>query len=437
MSGWFYQTEDGAKNGPISNGQIAELAETGKLALHTQVFHDEKTRGVWVTASRIVGLKNRINAVWQAVESEREVVEAAEEADVSGYGWQSETPSEVTDESGYELQPETPAEEVACHAAPRDRWQPQFSLKVPRPPDRGQQHGTEGYVMEIAFAPADDLIFTGLYPENRGIFLWSLSNGEPRGELIRAHDCGLKDIVVDPVRHLAACKVDQRPRVCFFDVLTQQLIKDIELCFTFTHCFHHDGYYVAASNLLHGIFFFPLDTFEPRLLSKISPSRIVESIAISTDGDLLAYGTYEGTAHVHSISNGEQVLEINRDPRSIGRDAEFRIDSVAISNNNELFAHSIARHGVEIGPVTGEDTRVSCEDSKMHFYQLLFSPDDNRLVGVGYRNTRIWDVANGELVDSWDKGGKAIFEKDGSLIIALRPTIDRVPNPTVHVLRWS
>ena len=65
MSGWQYKRENGEIVGILSDDEIKHCAERGGLNLDSQVMHEEKTRGMWVAASRIEPLRNRIEAIQQ------------------------------------------------------------------------------------------------------------------------------------------------------------------------------------------------------------------------------------------------------------------------------------------------------------------------------------------------------------------------------------
>ena len=62
MSGWYYKRDDGEVVGLYSDDEIIHCATRGGIALDSLVKHEEKTKGEWVSASRIGGLRTRIES---------------------------------------------------------------------------------------------------------------------------------------------------------------------------------------------------------------------------------------------------------------------------------------------------------------------------------------------------------------------------------------
>ena len=71
MSGWYYERDDGEVLGPLSDDELKHCAERGGIALKSLVMHRQKTKGEWVLANKIGGLRGRIHA---AAEAKQKVV---------------------------------------------------------------------------------------------------------------------------------------------------------------------------------------------------------------------------------------------------------------------------------------------------------------------------------------------------------------------------
>ena len=89
MSGWYYKLDDGEVVGLYSDDEIIHCAARGGIALDTPVKHEEKTKGEWVSASRITGLRTRIETSERSSAAPAPSVSPVRGYDPSRRSWRS------------------------------------------------------------------------------------------------------------------------------------------------------------------------------------------------------------------------------------------------------------------------------------------------------------------------------------------------------------
>ncbi len=183
------------------------------------------------------------------------------------------------------------------------------------------------------------------------------------------------------------------------------------------------GVGVAAVAAIAGIKFLPPDSstqsYSPPkvLVVKYIPghSNGVSSIAISSDGQTLASGSFDKTIKVSNLRTGQEIQSL--------RGHSGRVLSVAIHPKEPILATGSDDKTIKLWNLkTGQEIRTLFEDLGW-VYSVAFSPDGQTLVSGSDKNTvKIWKLGTEETPRTF-LGHSALirafaFSSDGQILVS-------------------
>jgi serine/threonine protein kinase/WD40 repeat protein len=260
--------------------------------------------------------------------------------------------------------------------------------------------------------------------------MWDAKTDEVH-ELAAAHD-GPVAFADDAPRQLVV--TDDRTSLCWIDLRSQEVVRrfvippdllPVQAIVTYVTA---DGSTIAATGTGRENQGYVLvwDGRSGQLLQQLS--TVVESLALSPDGVLLALGDKNGDITVRSIRNQDELrvlrgrghqtqsLAFGRDPR---RNAQSEVESKRCG--------WLLAAGHVGGPVTIWDVERTvplsyCRGSAYFVWNLAFSPDGATLASADHSyRVRLWDVMTGQPLLVIDVGSEAtcvVFSPDGMKLAA-------------------
>jgi WD40 repeat protein len=315
-----------------------------------------------------------------------------------------------------------------------------------------RQFGNEpGGVVRVAFSPNGNLLASaGL---QGAIRLWNVATGQEIGEL-KGHS-GWVYIAISPDgRLLASAGQDKALRL--WDLASRKEIRRIgeAECELHEVAFSPDGKTLAsAAGDMNGrannwkssaarLF----DVASGRLIRRwASPQEwLVETVAFSPDGRLLAAGGFRGPVVVWNVDTGKEYRRLVSDPSAataFTRDLCFSADGKTLASANTDFTQSDGRGwSVTLWELATGKARTRFEGHADAVMTIAFAPDGRSLVsGSNDTTALIWDVtgsttqrgAHVSISSAWDALGGSDAVKAFKAIWCLTTT----PRETIAFLR--
>ncbi len=230
--------------------------------------------------------------------------------------------------------------------------------------------GHTGVVTSLAFAPGGDLVAGASV--DRTVLLWDLRAHDPFGAAIG-----------EPAGSVSAV------------------------------AFSHDGQTLAAASWRRGVELWNVASGSP-IGAPVPDSLRARSVALSPDGQLVAFATQRGVVGISGVQNhstAEVVLRHRRAP----------MYAVAWSPNSQLLAFAGNDGAVELWHRSGQTLTSLSGPTGVPVYALAFSPDGQTLAtGGDDRKIRLWNVARGgptgTLVGVTDAIFGLAFSPNGQLL---------------------
>lgn len=123
-------------------------------------------------------------------------------------------------------------------------------------------------------------------------------------------------------------------------------------------------------------------------------TKSVRAVAFSPDGRLLASASWDGSARVWNVDDGNVVAVISR--------PDWTVNAVGFSRDGQMLAvGSYNSSGSEItfhAPRTGGSVRTMLRDPTNLISSLVFSPDGRHLIAAIGSRTRMWELESGKEV---------------------------------------
>lgn len=112
----------------------------------------------------------------------------------------------------------------------------------------------------------------------------------------------------------------------------------------------------------------------------------------SRDGRFVAAGTWDSEVVVWSAGDGTEVRVVNEQP---GPDSSSHIDAVALSPDGELVAYGSNQRWIRVHRISSGERVAELTSHRQPVSAVQFSPDGNRLAsGAGDDTIRVWDTAS-------------------------------------------
>lgn len=121
----------------------------------------------------------------------------------------------------------------------------------------------------------------------------------------------------------------------------------------------------------------------------VGHTNTVLDVDVSADGELLATGSFDGTAKIWRMTDGSQLQSIDGGQRLV--------DSVAFSpDGRRLVTGALADGNAHVWDVASGEEIATLRGHRGLVYSANFSPDGNQIVTAGADGTvRIWDAQTG------------------------------------------
>ncbi len=150
-----------------------------------------------------------------------------------------------------------------------------------------------------------------------------------------------------------------------------------------------------------------------RLVLTLPESGEANAIAISPDSRTLVSGHLDNTVKVWNLLNGNLVHTLEAGERG------FIVESVAISPDGQTIAAGTYREirlwNLERG-IRQRTIVAHCD--LCYVYELAFTPDGTAIVSTSEDGTKIWNIADGTLIRNLDGSAKSLaLSGDRTLIL--------------------
>ena len=171
------------------------------------------------------------------------------------------------------------------------------------------------------------------------------------------------------------------------------------------------------------------DSPKPELVLQTGPTGPAQSMAFSNDGTLLASGGYGGLAiNVWETATGRQLRLLSKHGNNTA--ALFAgVTSIALSSDGQLLAGGFADNSVTIWDLNSGEELASMQGSgsalgnRMGVRAIQFSPDGKYLLTVHGDGLKVWDLATGSKIRDTKRIDMAwctaaTFSADGTRIVS-------------------
>jgi WD40 repeat protein/predicted negative regulator of RcsB-dependent stress response len=174
---------------------------------------------------------------------------------------------------------------------------------------------------------------------------------------------------------------------------------------------------------------FLVPAFDPAKLTLLRTLNghkdIVQSIAISPDGKILASGSNDGTTKLWELPSGRELLSLtNRNPYALS----LAFLSVAFSPDGKILASGSLDHTIKLWELPSGRELFSLTGHTNSVYSVAFSPDGKTLASGSYDGTtKLWELLSGhELLSLTDQNPFArsaaflsvAFSPDGKTLVS-------------------
>lgn len=249
--------------------------------------------------------------------------------------------------------------------------------------------GRVTWVSSLDFSPRGDAIVVGDQGGGSGSVLWRLPSGEEVG-----HFDGNLSAVFSPDGSLIATAGWENVKL--WDVNTGELAREMEGHDDWVNeveFSEQNGLLVSGAGLnsfagtAENVRIWDVETGEERLA--VSTGESVKSVAITSDGSVIAAGLSDGTLLFWNTSDNREITRIAAH--------EGTISSLVFSPDGSLLVSAGVDGTAQLWDVASAGLVRTFQGHSDEIAAAAFSPDGSLLATASYDGTaRLWDAASGE-----------------------------------------
>ena len=181
----------------------------------------------------------------------------------------------------------------------------------------------------------------------------------------------------------------------------------------------NDAFFAIGTRI--GLWWYDVHSMSPIALWETERGNI-DAVDISPNGKLIAFANWDGITKVRDIQSGESITQINR---SVYKHITFSPDSKQIAIITEINEKKVIEvwdisRGRSIAQLDWREHEVNSSIT-----QLDFSPDGIFLAAAIDKQTYLWNLETGGMVDTFE-GRNFVFSSDSCLLAFHHPYL--VPN---------
>ena len=245
------------------------------------------------------------------------------------------------------------------------------------------------WVFTVAWAADDAFVYVA--SQGEGTHVWNATTGEDIGELPFT-----QSFAVDPTGHYVAGAAG-RDSLAILKTDRMEVLHELDIqnwaramAFTPDGLSFATGHQVNGWNARPGTSLLLWDVSTGTVIRAFDHTENVDTIAINTDGTLIAAAGEDENINVWDITNGDHIATLS--------EPHVMVAAIAFSPDGSLVASASGPGGkVTLWDVaSGQIARVVRDEAEFSS-SVVFSPDGSVLASASRDGTmQLWDVATGE-----------------------------------------
>jgi len=267
-------------------------------------------------------------------------------------------------------------------------------------------------VQSIAFSP-DGSRLVSAYGGHQSIYIWDLAEMKVKC-IINACYGSLQRVVFSlDGSKLYSCATHDSPSIRVWDVTTTQCLPALEGHRLAVNklVFFPDGVTLASVSEDRSVVIW--NSRKNQFVCKFTCESPVKSVAVSSDGHLMAVGEEEGPIRVYSLET--------RECTGVLTGQETAVRALAFSPKAKLLASGSHNHQVRLWDLEKMTCVGVLEGHRDNIQAVAFSQDGTQLISACRDSSiRIWDIASKECKKSFETSGKVYdctFHPNGQWVV--------------------